>query len=340
MKTKIVIIQNTNYHFETCISLYQILNNLSYNTFIYRFLPDIYEQNQFLLDSNVQLADKDMLKQASVGIFVSAYPNPSVPKEQSIPNFDIIQNLNLKIKFLYISHRFKNDQDYEDHPMGINRNNTICLSPLASKINLDYIHLLDTVLLPNNLLLDNTLNLTIQGHFELKNRNWEHLTHMLKTLMDYPLCGNKKIIINFIGTGVDRIRINSNSFLNLTVNKYNNLCEKQFYDIINNDTHFFVPLIDPYIKNQTYSNERYSSTFNHSLALEKPLLAHEFFQDIYHIPGYYYNNNNIPNILKNLCNITNDEYQNLIKALKNLKKQFILHNIKILENKINYVSNI
>lgn len=326
----IVLIQNTNYHFETCISLYQILNNLGYDTYIYRYIPDKYEQNLFLSKYNAKIADENILKKSKIGIFISTYPNPQVSSENAIPNYlDIFDSINTK--YLYITHRFKKLSDYTHEDSKINIDNSLSLSPISSKIGLDYIYLNYNIINPNHCFKQNKLKLTIQGHFEFNHRNLKLLFDSLRGLDLKKI--NKKIQINFVGTKLNKINSFIEDIKDVEINKYENVSESDFYDIMNNSTDFILSLLDPIIKNNTYSVERYSSNFNHATALQKPILCHKFFKHIYNIPGIYYDSNTFQKALIELIYYTNySKYHNFIRQFKNVERIMNQHN-KIIFNK-------
>jgi hypothetical protein len=327
---KIILIQNTHYHFETLISLYQMLTNIGYDVYIYRYLLDFYGQTNFLAINNAKIADDAILKQCQIAIFISTYPNPQVSRENAIPNYlDIFDSIDTK--YLYITHRFKNLSDYTNKESNINIGNSLSLSPISSNIGLDYIYLNNYIIQPNYCFEPNKLKLTIQGHFEFKHRDVKLLFDSLRVLDLKKI--NKKIQINFVGTKLNTINNLITDITDIEINKYENVSEHDFYNILNNSTDFILSLLNPTIKNQTYAIERYSSNFNHATALEKPILCHQYFKDIYKIPGIYYTSDTFQQSLIELIYYTdNSKYNNFIKQFEDVKSFMDQHN-KIIFNK-------
>lgn len=337
----IILIQNTNYHFETLISVYQILKNLGYNPHIYRYLPDKFNQLEFIQYYGMNIATQPVIDSAYCAFVISAYPNPHVTKDTCIPNDDNIIFSKFKNRLIYISHRFMKEEDYNEDGL-INRNNALCLSPLSSKIGIDYIYLTDTPITPVNNPL-NKLKLTIQAHFGLQNRSYQLLYKMIRLYRGYT---NTNIKYNIIGTETHQVLPKiMDKIPQLNISRYEGMDELDFYNILNTKTNWIICGIQPLDKRGSYLCERYSSNFNHALALEKPIICHESFKNIYEIPGYYYSDthdveylSNSTGIIDDISKINNTEYMNMIDSFKNLKQKFTLHNQKILHSKIEYIS--
>lgn len=330
----IIIIQNTNYHFETALSIYQSLRSLNLNVYVYRCEKDKFSQDKFLQQQNVSVADQSILETACCGFVVSAYPNPNVDKNNSIPNYgDKVFDL-LKNKLIFISHRFKNESDYTNNKFYINKKNSICLSPLSQNIGLDYFNPIEMPIEPKFVKINGLLKLSTQSHFELNNRDDTLVDNLLKIIRNKK---NKIIKLNFLGTKAREHYAGLNFHQYKFINYYENLKENYFYKFLNNLTNFLVLGIDDKIKNGTYSNERYSSNFNQAFALNKPIFCHEFFKDIYKVPGIYYNENNFYQKAQELLNIKEDRYLEIVKSFVDVKKTHKEHNDKILTKKISYI---
>ena len=257
---KIIIIQNTHYHFETVLSLYQMLKNLGLDPQIYRCLniKDKFNQINFLKKYNISTIDLDHIDSKIIGIVVSAYPNPQVDIKNAIPNNDDTIFSILK-KIIYISHRFKNTNDYDGT---INSSNALCLSPLSEKIGIDYLCFTDIPVEPIYSSYYRDIQLTIQGHFELAGRNVSLFKSIISIVSNKVK--DKKIVINILGTNTARIirHLQNMTIPNIEIKLHDCLEEDNFYNIMNNETDWFLPLITPELNNSTYSLERYSSNFN------------------------------------------------------------------------------
>lgn len=333
---KIIIIQNTNYHFETVLSLYQMLKNLGLDPQIYRCLDiqDGFNQINFLKKYNISTIDLDHVDSKIIGIVVSAYPNPQVGIKDSIPNINDPIFSVLK-KLLYISHRFKNISDYNGT---INSNNTLCLSPLSEKIGIDCLCFTDIPIEPIYPSYDGDIRFTIQGHFELAGRNASLFKSIISIVSNKVK--DKKIVINILGTNTARIirHLQDITISNIEIKLHDCLDEDNFYRVINNETSWLLPLITPELNNSTYSLERYSSNFNMSISLRKPIFCHEYFKHIYNIPGIYFNETNLEQSLIDCLNVDSQRYDNLLQEFDPLIIKLRHHNKTTLTKKIVYLN--
>lgn len=330
----IIVIQNVDYHFETVISIYQSLTNMGLSPYVYRCTEDKFGQEKFMLDHNINVATDEITKEACCGFLTSTYPNPKVVGCDAIPNFDNKIFDVIKNKIIYICHRFKKENDYLDNIFGVNKDNSLCLSPLAQNIGLDYFHPLEMPIEPFAATVDGYLKLTVQAHFQLNNRDYPTILNLLESIKN-----KKNIRLQFLGTNLDKLKTAAKKTPSKAVLFYDNLKENYFYRILNNYTNFIICCINDKMKEETYSKERYSSNFNHALALEKPIFCHEYFQEIYRLPGIYYNENNLQNKIDEMINIKEKEYVKLVENYKNLKQEYRNHNYNVITKKINYVCN-
>jgi hypothetical protein len=206
------------------------------------------------------------------------------------------------------------------------------LSPLAKIIDIDYFNPIELPIQKKYLEVNHSINMTIQGHFELNSREDRIIFKLIKNL-------GKNIKVNFVGTSSNLIstKLFRKNLFNNQIKLFKNLNENLFYETINNHTNFIMPCIDDKTKGGTYANERYSSNFNLSLALEKPIFCHEFFKEIYKIPGIYYNEGNFVDKLNLISNFSEIQYLELVNSFKLIKKEYEEHNNKIIEKKIRYI---
>ena len=318
---KILLIQNTTYHFETMISLYTSLKRLNPKSLkVVQITGNYTEQQNFLNFYNINHNnDQDYnIYDYDIAFIISAYPNPHVNINDSIPesHHPLIQYY--QNKTIYVCHRFDKEKDYEVNPF-INKTNSIALSPIASNIQLDFFYPIENVVDPVYCNLTEIKNLCIQGHFELKNRITNH---------DIFSCSSK-FNLNIIGTNFQYLHAQQcpNHAYHMNLN------ELSFYSLLNS-VQFILPMIDDNIKFGTYIRQRFSSNFNHAMALEKPVFAHECFKDIYEIPGIYYNNSNIKEMFDTLLNMSQEQYSLVLADFKIVKNKYYIHNNKILSNKI------
>jgi hypothetical protein len=326
--SKILIIQNTSYHFETAIALYKTLKLAGYDPYLYRCCNPRFGQNDFISQYNIQLADESSINNSICAFVVSAYPNPNVSLKDSIPNDkdNIFAKFNNKI--IYISHRFNKLIDYTQHKF-INKNNTLCLSPLSLNIGIDYINLVDNPIVPQFNPISKDIYITIQGHFELANKDYKQLKDWIPKIAE-----KTNVIINLLGTNIHKKFSFKN---NPKINVYQSLNEDRFYSILNNNTHFLMSGLTPSTRNKTYQRQRYSSTFSAVFTMEKPVICHPFFQKTYQMPGICYENYHDNFIIEKITNITAKEYSDMVLSFGKIKNQLIQHNNNIIHKKIQYL---
>jgi hypothetical protein len=286
MSNTIAVIANTDYHFETTLSAYQALIDSGYNPIIYschgkksRFA----EQGEFINLYNLQQTeDIDSLTSNILGgLVISAYPNRVLNDTNII--FDKLKN-----KLIYICHRFNAVPTY------IDKNKTICLSPLSKKIGLPYFipNKYPMKILPSQSGIK--IKLLIQAHFERKNRDIDLLNQLINSINRM-----NNIELHIIGTGIP-VSLQKQQMSNVIT--HSKITERSLYSIIN-DMSYILPLIDNNTNMGTYLKERYSSSFCHSFCMNKPIIAHNIFKDIYNIPGKYYSSTTtLYNILIDLNN--------------------------------------
>lgn len=327
MKQTVIIIQNTLYHFETGISLYQMFVNLGYNVVWYKTQSvnqRPFKQGLFLQKYGIRSIDINDIPANFIGFVITAYPHPnssSIPdKKDPIFSFD-------QENFYFVSHRFaQNNKNKFIQPM-THIDNTICLSPLAKSYGCKYIVFTDYIVPPEYQTLNDTINITIQGHFELQNRDiplikYIKLTHEEKQRIHFNIIGTN------CGAAYDMIKI-----AGFNASKHSRLSEIDFYDLLNK-SHFIFPMINAYTKGGTYAKQRYSSNFNHALCLNKPLICNDFCQNTYRIPGIYYNRNNFAQQFRLLAQIDNKQYKDMVYRFAESKKYWQSYNTKIIEDMI------
>lgn len=317
MSNTVIVIANTDYHFEITLSTYQALIDSGYNPVIYSCHGkqrtyskqiDFLNINNIRYTHNINTIPLDTLG----GIVISAYPD-HIPNDKNLI-FDRLKN-----KLIYICHRFNTQPSY------IDKYKTICLSPLSQYIGLPYI-------IPNKYPIcissqkqDHKVKLLIQAHFERRNRDIEVLNPVIDAVK-----ANSNIELHIIGTGIPlslRQQPNSNIII------HSKITEQTLYSIINNMS-YILPLIDEKTKDGTYLKERYSSNFCHSLCMNKPIIAHNIFKKIYNLPGIYYTSTTeLSAIIENISNVTPEILQQTTIEFDLLRVNSIQHN-KILFNRL------
>lgn len=311
---KIIIIQNTVYHFETGVSLYQTLLNMGLDVCFYMCSKvknkNRFQQLEFLNYYHIKVYNADEISEDAIGVVVSTYPNPT----DVVPNID--DEIFSKIsKRIYISHRIGHDIN----STVITNNNTLCLSPISERRGISYFNLLDFPSKPTKKEIDKNIKIGIQGHFHHNHRKVDHLNRIKPN--------NKFYEINLIGTSCGKLLANIEHSDNYKT--FESLSELDFYSLCNK-MHFLMPLIDHQTKDGRYMNTLYSSTFNISCVFQKPIFAHECFRSIYNIPGIYYHENNFLEQFDKMISISNDNYNLLVDQFEEYKKEKQLHNSKVI----------
>lgn len=329
---KILIIQNTDFHFEVCTYLYSLFKQIGYDPFIYRCntvktMTLNTDQSLFLQKFNFQTIEENIFPQDFLcGIIISAYPNPRVTKRDAIPNSNDRIIKRFINKLIYITHRFKDPIDYVDADIGYN--NTLSLSPISKNVNIDYINLIDSIIQPEHRFTSQNIKITIQGHFEYRNRNVGSLINLIKRI-------SRPIQLNILGTQTKTMLVSEvlemmkNNKIKIKI--FDNVSNHKFFDILNKETDFVLALLDPETKYGQYVTQRYSTNFCHCMCLEKPIICHKNFQEIYNIPGIYYDHNYDIDI----SSISTDEYKNIVSQFKDIKIKLSYHNLTTINKKIN-----
>ena len=327
----ILVIQNTRCHFETTLSVYQLLLDAGYTPYIYQCYQedDIFQQVDFLRRFNIAAATPAILSSAAAGIVVTAYPHTGPITERTLPNWadPIIQALWRANKLLFISHRFGAAAEYQNPDSPLSLANSLCLSPLAQKIGADFVLFMSTPIAPKTVRFGKPLMVTIQAHFTKQFRAFQQV--ISRADMWRP----ESIILQCVGNRAAGLKTDP-ATAHPCIDAYANVSETEFYSIVNSRTHFIAPLIDPDICNATYSRERYSSNFNMAWAFEKPVFCHEWFRDVYGLPGIYYTYDNLAEKHRELVTLTADDYTNLLRAFKEKKAQQQQANVLTIQRRL------
>lgn len=325
---KIVVLQNTSYHFETGLSVYKSLEDAGADVFIHHLCQERFEQASFLKHLGVKQAQQSDLEEAACGFVVSAYPTPHITIPDVVPMGSHPSMKLFRKRLVYISHRFGRAEDYNKSESPVRPHNCVCLSPLSSRIGVDHFYPIDMPIKPERMSFVSPLQLVVQGHFDHKNRNIPDWVYSLEEK-------SKKASVIFLG-GLSPPKPSSEmkkkGFLCLP-----NQSELSFYKLLNGHTHFIFAMIDRTIKNGTYLRERFSSNFNIAFALEKPLVCHEDFKEIYGAPGLYYNDDNMKEVIERLFGMNQADYDSMVAEFEVAKKPRREHNNRVLTDKVEAV---
>jgi hypothetical protein len=325
---KIVVLQNTDYHFETALSIYKSLEDAGAEVFIHQICKDRFGQAEFLDSLGMKKASPSDLREASCAFVISAYPNPQVKFENALPygNDPAIRMFGNRI--VYISHRFGSADDYKTNRSPVKTHNSLCLSPLSARVGVDHINLIDMPIKPARKPLGRPIDFVVQGHFELKNRS---VPEWFLAMDD----GSGRARFIFLG-GFARPMLPS-KIEGKDIVFLENQSESSFYETLNKRANFIATMIDGSIKKGTYVKERFSSNFNQAFAMEKPIICHEDFKNIYGVPGFYYNDENHQEVVEKLFSMTQKDYDSMVDEFAEAKKPRREHNNRILSVKVEAV---
>jgi hypothetical protein len=335
---QIIIIQNTDYHFEVTVSLYSTLKHMGYDVLLY-VCKKVAKKNKYMQQEFIEAYSiktvyiQDIYPENSIGLVVSAYPYCN--RIDVVPNieddiFSILRTNNL----FFICHRLKkqNDNNKANQNIAITTNNSICLTPLASSIGIDYIWLTDCPVQSEYNTVLQFPRLTIQGDFVFRHRDPVFINQLMVTPLNKAI--HWKIIGNKSKEFVTTYLRDSNH-----CNTYENISQKELYYLLATETDFIVPCMDEHTRNGDYVLERYSTSFLYAYTLKKPIFAHEVFEKVYNIPGIYYNDNNVLSKFEELLNINYFKYQQLINSFYYIKDPLIKHNEIVIHKKLKKTSS-
>ena len=328
---KIIVLQNTRYHFETALSVYKSLENMGVEPYLHQChgQKDITGQLEFVSSLGMRIASEQNMESARCAFVVSAYPNPHGILKEWIPcgGDPSIERFGKRI--VYISHRFTSSKDYDFNGGPVRRHNSICLSPLSSRIGVDYMWPVDMPIKPEMRPLYRPVQFTVQGRLELANR----LTPDWMFAMED---GSNRAWIRFLGGKYEEYALPADT-------KTRNLMflpsqsESSFYKNINKETNFLMPMIDRKIKDGMYEKDRFSSTFNHAFAMEKPVFCHIDFKGVYGVPGVYYDDENASEMAEKIFRMTREDYESMTREFSTAKRLRRNHNARIIRSKIEAV---
>jgi hypothetical protein len=334
--SKCLIIANTPYHFDICLSLYASLEQMGFDPVIYALAEENSEQQLFFQKHDLRVTYNVTDKNEYLVCFCVTSNTPE--SNTSIPKYaDPIFQLYDK-RIIFISHRFKSVIEYDAENAIVNRANSLFLSKIAKqKHGLDVFRPID---LPNNFnkecfndgsdLIDEP-RYFVQGnyahHSSVKNphRDWYLIEEINKRN------NNPALIINVCGWSASKLNLSSP-----IVRFRSSISEQQFYRVLG-ESHFLLPLISPTTYNGTYIEERFSTNFYMAFAAQKPVFCHEAFASIYDCPGIYYNDDNLQLKIDELFNITKEQYLNMRSEFSSILHDIRLENSNILQQKITTV---
>ena len=223
-------------------------------------------------------------------------------------------------RIIYICHLKDDIRDYYK--------NIIVLTPLniISELPISYIKPIHNLIKYEN---DNKIikltRIVIIGRFKDNNRDILDLINLINNYRQY----NFEIIIcsrleKFIPNDLINLSKEYPTYLKILIGLNSNELEKI---IINSK--FICPLIS---NNSWYFKDRYSGNIALSFNYNKPLIIQNKLKDMYEIQNCVSYNENISEIIEDLTNMSNEEYNNVVNNLYKEKIDIINANNLILNN--------
>eukprot|EP00833_Pecoramyces_ruminatium_P006031 jgi/Orpsp1_1/1180063/evm.model.c7180000071997.1 len=189
------------------------------------------------------------------------------------------------------------------------------------------------------------------GDIDLKNKNIKtrfFITSSQKRKYDVFL--NSAEILKKEGFEFEVIVVGrGTTFLNIPKSIKNNfivkyqLSYKQMYEEIEKSDFIILTLDPENINENVFKNSIVSGSAQLSYGFLKPIIIHEEFAGIYNFTfenSFIYNKNNFTNVMKNVINLTNEEYTKKQINLKKLSNYIYNISIENLKNIINNKNNI
>jgi hypothetical protein len=343
MTKNILLILNTNFHFETVLSFYQtaILNGrnptilLDY-TFFNPSDKNLYDFNSedFCKKYNLKYITKKNYENSSKNYFDKAVIISGSEFLHTIDvNKEIISDFNDKIVLIF--HR----ADYSEE---INFSKTIFKNPkyisvtkFSQKYNLPFIFQIENPITNNNVLSEfnkNEIEFLVLGRFCWPNRSLNYINEIIS--LDEEL--TKKIKISIVGQkpfDEEEIKTFSEKKLkNIQIEVQYNISEVNFYKKIIN-SNFILNLID--YQRGLYFLDRFSSNIHHTIAFNKPNLCFMPLNLIYNIPSIEYTPKNFKDKFLECIDINEEDYLKISDSFTEIKSNMRNHNNWVLNNLLN-----
>lgn len=345
MNKNILIFLNTDYHFETALSIYKSVELFGYKPYIlldYALEFGDYNPEIFLQTYNIKYIlpeqfDKNYTKDFFYKMFVITCNNNKNVNEiyQESPPMNYNHRMQLfKDRAILIYHRADYEMYLKSNSKFFENPKAVSVSQFSQKYNLDYIHQIENPLEEISYIYKNDinkpLNLIMPSRFNLYNRTFMPFNGLLN--VDKKI--DKKIKINLIGQKPDQnklpielINLEKYNFENIQIHYDFNLDQINFYKKIM-EADIFMNLLS---KN-FYLTNRFSSNINHIISFAKPNISPLTVNLVYNIPSITYTNveNFTDNLINLINNFTQDLYKDIQSKFTSTKENLRTHNNMIL----------
>ena len=341
MTKNILLVLNTNFHFETVLSLYKtvqlqgyvptiLLDYSYYNPSDYTLYD--YGSEEFLKKNNLQYIKKEDYTHNFKDIFYKAIVISSSEFLNTLElNKHIIEDFNDKI--ILIFHRANYREQFDFCKTIFKEPKAVSVTNFSQKYNLPFLFQIENPIIQyNKLQINNPIEFLILGRFCWPNRSLNYIDEIIS--LDAPL--NKKIKISIVGQKpFDEKEIESfkqKELTNITIETQYNISEIDFYEKIYK-TDYILNLID--YKRGFYFIDRFSSNFTHTIAFNKPSLCFMPLNLIYNIPCVEYTAQDFKEKFLQCVNTDDATYTQMVNNFDEIKNNMRNHNTNILNDLLN-----
>lgn len=340
MNKNILLILNTNFHFETVLSLYKtvefqgyvptiLLDYSYYNPSDYTLYD--YGSEEFFKKNNLKYVKKTNYTHDFKNIFHKAIVISSSEFLKTLEvNKHIIEDFNDKIIFIF--HRANYQEQFNFSKTIFKNPKAISVTSFSQKYNLSFIYQVENPIANKEVKLNpeiEEINFLVLGRFCWPNRSLNYIDEIIS--LDNKL--NKKIKISIVGQK-PFVEKEMNSFINKNLKNINveinyNVNEIDFYNYIEN-CNFILNLID--FQRGFYFLDRFTSNITHTIAFNKPSLCFMPLNLIYNIPCIEYTATDFKEKFTECVNMNESEYLKYSNSFTEIKNNMRNHNKMILKD--------
>jgi hypothetical protein len=341
MTKNVLIVLNTNFHFETTISLYETLKLNGY-------YPVILLDYSYRNPSDYTLYDynsEEFCKNFKLNYITSYTCNLSDKFDKALIvsgseflktleiNKHIVKDFNDKIIFVF--HRSNYSEQIEFCKTVFKNPKAVSVTNFSQKFNLPFIFQIENPIinqLKPKLNINSPIEFLVLGRFCWPNRSLNYIDEIIS--LDTKLKNPVKIsIVGQKPFDENEIQAFKNKKLNqITIEVEHNISEIDFYNKIQN-TDYILNLID--YKRGFYFLDRFSSNITHTIAFKKPSLCFMPFNLIYNIPSVEYTPKDFKDKFLECVNMSQDDYLNISNNFTEIIKNMRNHNTIVINNLLN-----
>ncbi len=344
MIKNILLILNTNFHFETVLSIYKTVVLNGYNPTILLDYTYLNPSDNGLHDFNSEeFCKKYKLKYITKKNYTSnlnRYFNKAIIISGSEflntleVNKQIVYDFNDKIVFIF--HR-ANYLEQIDFCRTIFKNpKAVSVTNFSQKYNLPFLFQIENPIVDYNSIsrfdINNPIEFLVLGRFCWPNRSLNYIDDIIS--LDNQL--NKKIKISIVGekpfNDEEITSFTQRKLKNIQIESQYNISEINFYKKIEKST-YILNLID--YKRGFYFLDRFSSNITHTIAFNKPSLCFMPLNLIYNIPSIEYTAASFKDKFIQCLNMDQEEYLRFTNSFTEIRNNMRNHNTLVINNLLN-----